>query len=194
MSKANVCEEVHRGLAKFRAGARAQRLYAEGQWWRASGQSLQQAIARAAQSVAFGKMHSHQRRLGHAKCLHASRLLVQRTGQFNAARDFDDLYELVRLALVGQKGFGPLYWYDVAHRIGMRLDLPPEFVYLHAGTKCGAKKLGVATAGRSKIAVDELPCGLSSLLPDDAEDFLCHFHSGRFGSDCITDGRVSSSC
>ena len=41
---------------------------------------------------------------------------------------------------------GELTVYDVAHRIGAYLQLEPDVVYLHRGTRIGARYLGLRLA------------------------------------------------
>jgi len=41
-------------------------------------------------------------------------------------------------------GFGKLAVYDVAMRIGIWRDIWPRYVYLHAGTRKGARALGLS--------------------------------------------------
>jgi hypothetical protein len=59
-------------------------------------------------------------------------------------------------------GIGELAVYDTALRIGARLGLEPAKVYLHAGTRAGAKALGLAYGGRT-IELAELPADYGPL-------------------------------
>ena len=52
------------------------------------------------------------------------------------------------------------------------LGLAPERVYLHAGTREGARALGLGR-GRDALDLDELPGEFGSLTPAEAEDCLC---------------------
>ena len=62
--------------------------------------------------------------------------------------------------------------YDVAFRIGSFLGIEPDLVYLHAGTRKGARLLGV----RGKVArVEAFPYALRQLQPWQLEDFLCRY-------------------
>jgi hypothetical protein len=54
------------------------------------------------------------------------------------ANDFGDLFHLVGAALDSIHGLGELYVYDTSLRIGAKLNLFPDRVYLHAGTRLGA--------------------------------------------------------
>jgi len=67
---------------------------------------------------------------------------------------------------------GPLTVYDTALRIGARLGLSPQKVYLHAGTRHGAAVLGFGP-DRPSISLSELPKPLDELNAEEAEDVLC---------------------
>ena len=58
--------------------------------------------------------------------------------------------------------------------IGAYLGVAPEKVYLHTGTRKGAKVLELNVASDC-LEPDELPPPLRRLSPDDAENFLCIF-------------------
>ncbi|MEO0269567.1 MAG: hypothetical protein ABIN73_07505 [candidate division WOR-3 bacterium] len=49
----------------------------------------------------------------------------------------------------------------------------PDKVYLHAGTKEGAKNLGLNTKGKKALQINELPKELKDLSPIEIEDILC---------------------
>lgn len=71
-------------------------------------------------------------------------------------------------------GIGELTVYDTALRIGAKLGLLPKKVYLHAGTRAGARALGLNWKATS-LAVRELPSELLTLTPHEIEDCLCIF-------------------
>ena len=85
---------------------------------------------------------------------------------------FADLYELVDSLTGNIRGLGDLYVYDTALRIGARLRLEPEAVYVHAGTKRGANRLGLP-AQHSTLPMQSLPSQLANLKPMEVEDLLC---------------------
>jgi hypothetical protein len=66
-------------------------------------------------------------------------------------------------------GIGPLAMYDFACRVGagMRPKLQSTKIYLHSGTRIGARALG---RGRQAIDAHELPSELRRLSPRHAED------------------------
>ena len=96
--------------------------------------------------------------------------------QLRRATSFDDLFDLVDKHILPIQGIGPLTVYDTALRIGARLGLSPTRVYLHAGTRAGARELGL-DAQRGTIEMDELPEPLRQLSPREAEDLLCIYKS-----------------
>lgn len=134
-------------------------------------ESLEAAVAMAtACTNERGKRHSHQRRIPGAslKAMHrkVSALDLLRS------KSFDDLHEAILNATASIRMIGPLTVYDVAARIGAYLELAPKHVYLHAGTREGAKALGLG-AGRSRIEQSDLPPEFGRLTPAECEDVLC---------------------
>ena len=88
--------------------------------------------------------------------------------------DFEDLHDRVQTAIGRIKGIGDLAVYDISHRLGVYLGLRPEYVYLHCGTRKGAKALGLHyTAAR--LPVIAFPAQMRKLRPDQIEDCLCIF-------------------
>ena len=64
--------------------------------------------------------------------------------------------------------------YDTAFRIGAKLNKLPTKVYLHTGTREGAKALGFDGKVKS-IGVYELQPEFQKLEPYEIEDILCIF-------------------
>lgn len=117
-----------------------------------------------------GKRHSHQYRIKREHLLQVQRNLLDNQAQLADAESFADIIHLVRACAVA--GFGELSIYDAALRLGAYLNLHPDYVYLHAGTRKGAAALGLRV-DREYLALDELPPALRVLKPYEAEDFLC---------------------
>jgi len=80
----------------------------------------------------------------------------------------------VERAIRGIDGIGALMVYDTALRLGAFLQLEPDLVYLHAGTRDGAAALGVDRS-RETVRAEELPAALQALHPHEIEDCLCIF-------------------
>ena len=134
-------------------------------------ESPQAAIRRAALSeLVQGKRHPHQRRISRKVLEEAEAKLQAIRRRFSTAADFAALHKLVQEAILPIKGVGPLAVYDIAHRIGAYFRRTPERVYLHAGTKVGARALSIS--GES-VDPSILPPPFSRLTPAEIEDCLC---------------------
>ncbi len=86
------------------------------------------------------KRYSHQRRIPRAALEMATTRLHR--ANLGSARSFADLITRVNTAVRSVHGIGELYVYDTAFRLGGHLRLLPREVYLHAGTRSGARALG----------------------------------------------------
>jgi hypothetical protein len=121
-----------------------------------------------------GKRYSHQRRITKSALQHARDILSGQERTIRKSRNFDDLFNLIDRALKPVHGIGELYVYDTALRIGAKLSLAPTKVYLHAGTREGARVLG-ADAPAVTIDMGALPPEFHCLEPHEIEDILCIF-------------------
>jgi hypothetical protein len=117
-------------------------------------------------------MDPHQRRQGRDFMRRFSERVVAVAPRLAKARDFEELLGEVRRLAASFKGAGELVAYDVADRIGLHLRKTPQVIYLHAGTRTGARRLGLGR-GAQFIEVSELPPPLNTLRPREAEDLLC---------------------
>jgi hypothetical protein len=150
------------------------------QLWFSLQDNLDAAIRTAALAIGpSGKRFSHQRRLPRAVLTRGLRALFGVKRQIRAALTFHDLFILVQSALIPLKGIGELTVYDTAVRLGAFLALEPDRIYLHAGTRVGARQLGF-DGTRGWIFTSELPTPLDALPPSAAEDVLCIFKT-QFG-------------
>lgn len=135
--------------------------------------SLNDAIHYAALAINQNeKRFSHQRRLKRNALNKAKKLLVGVEGHLNACLSFDDLHKLLVDLFSPVSGLGPLYIYDTALRLGAYLKLNPQHVYLHAGTRVGARALSLDISGEMLEASD-FPKSVQVLAPHEIEDFLC---------------------
>ena len=116
------------------------------------------------------KRHSHQYRL--KQVVLNSATLKLNTLPICDCKDFQELHQLLCDELLPICGIGPLMVYDTAVRIGFYFGFEPEYVYLHAGTKEGAKNLGFNTS-RDKVHISEFPEDFQVLKPNELEDCLC---------------------
>ncbi len=129
------------------------------------------AIEKAALALGpDGRRHPHQRRVPGQVLNAAARRLGQ--ADVHSTGSFAELHHLVEQTIGDMHGIGPLTVYDTAQRIGAYLDLYPERVYLHAGTREGARALGL-DRHRAALEMQELPEALRELEPYEVEDVLC---------------------
>jgi hypothetical protein len=135
--------------------------------------SLQLTIHHAALAIDHrGKRFGHQRLQQRSALERAKHSLVAIAKELKACKRFDELHAVIERTIRSIGGLRELYAYDTALRIGAFLGLAPEFVYLHRGTRVGARALGL-NAKLPYLTVDQLPAELRTLSPPEAEDFLC---------------------
>lgn len=104
--------------------------------------SLGETVEAAARAeCASGKVHPHQRLVGRERLDEWAKRLKGQVARLSAAKDFDALMRIVDAVADDLDGVGELAVYDTALRIGWKLGKHPERIYLHAGTKSGARKL-----------------------------------------------------
>ena len=136
--------------------------------------SLESAIKIAAKAEDHrGKRYSHQFRITRKAMQEASRILLEKHDVLQRCKSFHELWQRIKIFLGPVTGLGELYVYDTALRIGAFLNLLPDRVYLHAGTRTGAKAFGIVSRHEEWIEVEELPSPLRELLPHEVEDILC---------------------
>jgi len=129
------------------------------------------AIRRAALSQRRnGKRHPHQRRIPIAVLRRAEERLQAVRPALAKAPDFAVLHRLVEEEIECITGIGELTVYDIAHRIGAHYGKAPSLVYLHAGTRTGARALNVKGDSFDPAI---LPEPFSGLSPAEIEDCLC---------------------
>lgn len=132
---------------------------------------LAEAVRVAALSTTEdGKRHPNQRRIPGPVLAAGARLLG--TMDLSRIRSFDELHDLIAKAARRVPGLGAVWTYDVATRIAAKLKLDPQRIYLHAGTRAGAKALGLPTRA-GVLEMSDLPHEIRRLTPGQAEDFLC---------------------
>jgi len=152
-------------IARFRAYAAAEMKYY------ATQPSLSEAIRLAALSrTPHGKRHPHQRRIPRRVLEAAEQRLQGVSASLRRARSFDEVHRLVTSNIGSLRGIGELAIYDIAHRIGVFLGCEPDAVYLHAGTRVGARALNLTG---NVISLSALPPALHCLSAAEIEDCLC---------------------
>jgi hypothetical protein len=116
-----------------------------------------------------GKLR-HQWRIPKSILTRWAQLLRARGPDLRRCPDFETLHAAVKAARI--RSIGTLTVYDTALRIGAKLGLEPAVVHLHAGTREGAKALGL-NGSRQSISPRELPTAFRQLRPREIEDCLC---------------------
>lgn len=131
------------------------------------------AVKRAARATRpDGKRYDHQRRLSRSTLKEVGRRLTAE--HLPRCQSFDQLHSIIALTIGRVDGVGELMIYDTALRIGARLGVAPERVYLHRGTRHGARMLALNWRA-PHLGVGELPRALQGLKPHQLEDCLCIF-------------------
>jgi|ERR1035441_5750749 hypothetical protein len=137
--------------------------------------SLALAISLAGQAQDWrGKRLPHSNRLRPMQLRKAEASLLAAQPSIAHCRSFDELLGIVSSRLKTIWTNPELFSYDTALRIGAKLGLMPEKVYLHRGTRIGARALGL-DARADFLRMDQLPSFLRVLEPREVEDFLCIF-------------------
>jgi len=116
------------------------------------------------------KRHPHQRRIPKTALEQAEACLQTIGRKLAKAGDFAALYGLVVGEVGNIKGIGALTSYDIAHRIGALFGKAPRLVYLHAGTRTGARVVNISG---DSFDPRILPKAFSCLSPYEIEDCLC---------------------
>lgn len=174
----NSFEAVVRHYFRHRANNSVREL----EWFSGRPKSPIEAIKRASLSrIPSGRgagqiRHPHQCHIPWAALVEASKRLVEIAPEIRACRDFESLHSLVEKSIRPIRGIGELATYDISHRIGVYLGCEPTTVYLHSGTKKGARALGLAT-NRKYIPIKELPKAFWRLSGAQAEDVLCIYRA-----------------
>lgn len=137
--------------------------------------TLTLAIEYAALAInSAGKRYSHQRRLKKATLEQARDALLANMKFIEKSKSFDGLFDLLEALLEPIKGIGELYVYDTSLRISAKMNLLPTKVYLHTGTRVGARALGLD--GKAKaLDLSALPLEFRRLEAHEIEDVLCIF-------------------
>jgi len=137
--------------------------------------NLRAAIDVAARAVdRQGRRHPHQFRIRRDAIVRARAALLVVERQLARAESFDEVFRIVTEQLRDVAGVGELYAYDTSFRIGAYLRLFPTRVYLHAGTRGGARALGL-DCSKGFLDMNEVPAALRHRKAHEVEDILCIF-------------------
>jgi len=135
--------------------------------------TLEDAICKAARAIKpSGKRFGHQRRIPESVLRQSERALLDSASALQSASTFEELHSVISSVIGGIAGIGELTVYDTALRIGAKLKLEPAVVFLHAGTRIGARALGL-NASQEFIPRKSFPREFEPLSPAEIEDVLC---------------------
>jgi hypothetical protein len=145
--------------------------------WFATQPSISTVIRLAAEATNHhGKRYDHQYRIRRVAIAAANELLLSHEAEIKSASTFSVLLEMIERLLLPIPGLGELYCYDCAARIGAYLGIKPDRVYLHSGTRVGARALKLSHT-RPWLLMSELPEPLQSRSAAEAENILCIYAS-----------------
>ena len=116
----------------------------------------------------------HQYRIIRPARRRAEAILIEAAARLEECRSFHELHTLLTDRLMPVPGLGEMYIYDAAVRMGAFLNLSPTLVYLHCGTRDGARALGMDVK-RPFLEIRNLPKELRGISAGDLESFLCIF-------------------
>lgn len=127
----------------------------------------------------LGKRNSHQKRLKKLNLEKFAANLIDKKDDVHKANSFDELLIIVETCKIS--GVGKLACYDTAQRIGAKIRLFPEHIYLHAGTKTGAEIILGRRLKEKFINRTDLPNPFQNenLNNAEIEDILC-IYKDRF--------------
>ncbi len=140
--------------------------------------NLEAAIHHAAFADIHGTRHPHQHRLTKKALTEAKQNLIKNYITISQAKDFDSLFQYVKRSCCEITGIGELYVYDTSLRIGAKLNLMPAKVYLHRGTRVGARVLGLGSKVEA-LEISQMPPELRKLEAYEIEDFLCFLYKDQ---------------
>ena len=143
----------------------------EDRWWGDPGLSWIEAQQRAWLSKRpNGKMHGHQCNVGERVLEEGLKAALAQKKQSEDFKNFEELHAWVRSITDVIHGLGAMTAYDVARRLGAWLGLQPSMVWLHRGTKDGAKALNIRG---NKVPLNAFPEPIQRLGATHVENFLC---------------------
>lgn len=124
-----------------------------------------------------GNKLEHQWRINDKILAHVAKNLKKREKEIRESTSFERIYEIVNDESI--LGFGDLAKYDTTLRIASKLYIQPAKVYLHRGTKDGAKAIGINVRKKRYLEVHELPKAFLDAIDAQiinvlhVEDILC---------------------
>lgn len=134
--------------------------------------TLEEAVSYAALARDNESKFSHQYRISNDALEDSRIILLKEIEKISKVRTFHELFELINSLIRPIHGIGDLVIYDTALRIGIKLGIKPEYIYLHAGTKEGAKNLGLPI-NTPFLHKSQIPKEFRDLEADQIESIFC---------------------
>lgn len=155
---------------------------AEDEVWCAKGRSFAFARDQIARAQLGERRHPHQRRLGAQTLADCVEALERISTDLENAPDFHSIFNLMGEGFRKVRGAGELMTYDSADRLALRRGFTPSLIYLHAGTRTGARRLcgPFRRLEAWSILLHQLPDELQGLSTREAEDVLCIYKDHFF--------------
>lgn len=119
----------------------------------------------------------HLSRLRKDSLKKAEKKLLKSENEFRESKNFDEIFNAIQNKIEKEiNGIGKMYTYDTALAIGRKLNKLPEFIYLHKGTRKGAKLLKITLKRGIKYIskdIEGMPTEFRVFEPYEIEDILC---------------------
>jgi len=133
-----------------------------------------------------GKMNYHQSRVPREAYGKFGKALVNIKDKIEKSTDFDQLFTVIQTEGKKIHGVGELFIYDTAFRIGQKLKIYPDRIYLHRGTRIGVERFMGRKIHNGYILKEQLkpPFDTCPLECWQLEDFFCIY------KDIFLDGGV----
>jgi hypothetical protein len=137
------------------------------------------------------RKHPHQYRIKNKTLDNFCDNVMSKKNEILKSTDFAQLYNVIKKSKIN--GIGDLTIYDTAHRIGKHLEILPNKVYIHCGTKIGAERI-LKNKIRNKFIDKSMFKKFSDLTCEEIEDILCIYKDGVENKYCIRVKRIKNVC
>jgi hypothetical protein len=138
--------------------------------------TLQNVLKKYGYGKNMDDKYVHLNRLKKDSLEEAGKKLRELENKFVESKNFDEIFNTIQNKIEAEiKGIGEMYTYDTALSIGHKLGILPEFIYLHRGTRKGAKLLDIKLEREIKISknIEGMPKEFQIFEPYEIEDILC---------------------
>jgi hypothetical protein len=119
--------------------------------------------------------HGHQRHLKPENLEKFAEKLIAEKSKIDAAKTFEELYEIIKKCGDNIHGVGGLAIYDVSVRIGSKNNVSPTKIYMDSGTRIGAEAIleKRITTKFTEKNLYPLPFQNENIAADDLEGLFC---------------------